>query len=177
MAWAILAFPETPREFRSGLLRIAFDEIRHMGLYAAHIERLGHCVGAFAVRDWFWERIPACANPASFVATMGLGFESANLEHAASFAARFRLAGDDESAFLQEFIAQDEMAHVRFGAKWFAAFTGPLEFERWRRALPRPLSPMLMKGQPFAREARHHAGFPSDFLDRLEAWLPDTPGF
>ena len=34
MAWAVLAFPDTPREFRAGLVRIALDEVRHMGLYA-----------------------------------------------------------------------------------------------------------------------------------------------
>src|SRR5258708_1599765 len=51
MAWALLAFPHAPREFRAGLLRIALDEVRHMHLYAAQIERLGHHVGAFAVPD------------------------------------------------------------------------------------------------------------------------------
>ena len=102
MAWALLAFPAAPREFREGLVRIALDEVRHMQLYAAQIERLGHQVGDFAVRDWFWERIPTCADPASFVAVMGLGLESANLEHAASFAARFREAGDEEAARVEE---------------------------------------------------------------------------
>ncbi len=47
MAWAVLAFPEAPREFRSGLVRIALDELRHMGVYARQIERLGHAVGGF----------------------------------------------------------------------------------------------------------------------------------
>ena len=75
--------------------------------------------GRFTVRDWFWERIPACATPASFVATMGLGFESANLEHTASFAARFREAGDEEGARVQELVGREEIAHVRFGARWF----------------------------------------------------------
>ncbi len=79
MAWAVLAFPETPREFRSGLVRIALDEIRHMHLYAGQIARLGFRVGEFPVRDWFWELVPRCGDGASFVATMGLGVESANL--------------------------------------------------------------------------------------------------
>ena len=55
MAWAVLAFPDTPVEFRSGLVRIALDEIRHMHMYAKEIRRLGHEVGAFTVRDWFWD--------------------------------------------------------------------------------------------------------------------------
>ncbi len=177
MAWALLAFPESPGEFRAGLVRIALDEVRHMGLYARQIERLGYRVGSFPVRDWFWQRIPSCATPASFVAAMGLGLESANLEHTASFAARFREAGDEEGARVQEIVGREEIAHVRFGARWFAEFTGGLDFDRWCEALPEPLSPMLMRGQPLHREARARAGFSGSFLDRLDAWQPVSPGF
>ena len=176
MAWALLAFPAAPREFREGLVRIALDEVRHMRLYAEQIERLGHRVGDFAVRDWFWERIPTCAEPASFVAVMGLGLESANLDHAASFAARFREAGDEEAARVEERVGAEEIAHVRFGVRWFTELKGGLDFDGWRRALPPPLSPLLMRGRPFQRSVRERAGFPSDFLDRLEAWQPDAPG-
>jgi uncharacterized ferritin-like protein (DUF455 family) len=172
MAWALLAFPETPTEFRAGLVRIALDEVRHMRLYADQIARLGHRLGDFTVRDWFWERIPSCATPASFVAAMGLGFESANLEHTASFAARFREAGDEEGARVQELVGREEIAHVRFGARWFAVFAGDLAFEAWRGALPSPLSPMVMRGRPLQRETRLRAGFPEGFLDELEAWQP-----
>jgi uncharacterized ferritin-like protein (DUF455 family) len=177
MAWAVLAFTETPREFRGGLLRIALDEVRHMHLYAEQIARLGSGIGEFAVRDWFWERVPRCADAVSFVATMGLGVESANLEHTASFAARFRAAGDEEGAGIQERIGREEIGHVLFGARWFEAFHSPLEFDTWRRALPPPLSPMLMRGKPLQREARRRAGQTERFLDELEAWQPDSPGF
>ena len=177
MAWAILAFPDTPVEFRSGLVRIALDEIRHMHMYAKEIRRLGHEVGEFTVRDWFWERIPRCPDPGSFVAAMGLGFESANLEHTASYAARFREAGDEDGARVQELIGLEEIAHVRFGARWFQTFLGELEFDAWRAALPAPLSPLLMRGRPIQREARRRAGQPEPFLDRLDAWQPDDlPG-
>ena len=174
MAWAILAFPETPREFRDGLLRIALDEIRHMRMYRTHIQALGHRIGDFAVRDWFWERVPHCAGPASFVAVMGLGVESANLEHTASFAARFREVGDEEGAVVQERVGREEIAHVRFGAKWFASFTGGLSFEEWSQALPPPLSPLLMRGFPFQRDIRLRAGQPEAFVDALEAWQPGS---
>jgi uncharacterized ferritin-like protein (DUF455 family) len=177
MAWAVLAYPEAPQEFRAGLVRIALDEIRHMHLYANEIVRLGHRVGDFTVRDWFWERIPSCPDPASFVAAMGLGFESANLEHTASYAARFRDAGDEEGARVQEIIGREEIAHVRFGARWFELFRGDLDFESWRAALPPPLSPLLMRGRPLHREARRRAGQPERFLDELDAWQPDDlPG-
>lgn len=177
MLWALLANPETPLEFRAGLVRIALDEVRHMNLYARQIERLAHRIGDFTVRDWFWERIPCCPDAASFVATMGLGFESANLEHAANFAARFRDAGDEEGARIQEIVALEEIGHVRFGARWFEIFRGALEFERWRAALAPPLSPMLMRGRPLQRDARRRAGQPEQFLDELDAWQSEnSPG-
>ncbi len=176
MAWALLAFPDTPLEFREGLIRIALDEVRHMGMYAERIERLGHRVGDFPVRDWFWTRVPTCRDPASFVAVMGLGLESANLEHTASFAARFREAGDEEGARVQELVGLEEIAHVRFGVRWFEHFTGGLDFEAWMRALPEPLTPLLMRGRPLRRDARRRAGQTDRFIDELEAWQPEQPG-
>ena len=185
MAWAILAYADAPKEFKEGLLRIALDEIRHMGLYAERIRALGYDVGSFPVRDWFWSRVPTCATPSSFCAVMGLGLESANLEHAASFAARFRQVGDEASARVQETVGREEIAHVRFGVRWFSRLQrleGPdggedeLSFDAWRTALPPPLTPLLMRGTPLCRDARRRAGQPSKFLDELEAWQPDAPG-
>jgi len=176
MCWAVLAFADAPREFREGLVRIAGDEIRHMRMYAAQIERLGHRIGEFPVRDWFWERVPTVTAPASFVAVMGLGVESANLEHTASYAARFREAGDEEGARAQEIVGLEEIAHVRFGARWFAHFAGVVDFETWKRALPAPLTPLLMRGRPIDRAARLRAGQPERFVAELEAWQPDSPG-
>src|SRR5690606_31833324 len=82
MCWALLKFPESEPAFREGLLRIWRDEVRHMGLYQAHIESLGFRLGDFEVRDWFWHRVPTCHNPTMFVALLGMGLEAANLEHA-----------------------------------------------------------------------------------------------
>jgi len=182
MAWAVLAFPDTPRAFREGLLRIALDEVRHMGFYARHLELLGFRFGDFPVRDWFWARVPSCADAVSFVSVMGLGLESANLDHAAQFAARFRALGDEEGARIQELVGLEEIAHVRFGARWFCALSGApegtLDFDRWCAALPAPLSPLLMRGRPIQHEARRRAGQPDTFLERLAAWepTPHAPG-
>ncbi len=64
-----------------------------MRMYAARIRSLGHDLGEFPVRDWFWDRVPAARTPKAFVATLGLGFEGGNLDHAARFAERFAAAG------------------------------------------------------------------------------------
>ncbi|MGK3966332.1 DUF455 family protein [Sorangium sp. So ce118] len=125
MAWALLAFPETPRAFRGGLVRIALDEVRHMQLYARYLAALGHRFGEFPVRDWFWSRVPSAASPAQFVAVMGMGLEGGNLDHTARFAERFRAIGDVEGAALTERVCAEEIPHVRFGVRWFRRFTQP----------------------------------------------------
>lgn len=172
-AWAILAFPETPPAFRRGLARLAHEEARHMRLYADHLASLGHAVGDFPVHDWFWERIPRARDAASFTAVMGLGFEAGNLDHTARFAERFRAAGDEAGARLVERVGREEIGHVRFAQRWFARFTGGLDFAAWRAALPPPLSPLLFRGRPLAREARLRAGLDAPFVDALEAWTPE----
>ena len=170
MMWALLAFADAEPRFRAGLIGICLDEIRHMNAYRAHIERLGFRIGAFPVRDWFWKRVPACDTKLSFVALMGMGFEGANLEHAPYFGERLLAAGDREAFELQALIAREERNHVRFAVTWFERWTGGQSFESWCAALPPPLSPLVMRGKAFDREARSAAGMSEPFLDALERW-------
>lgn len=170
MCWALLAFPETPREFRSGLLAITQDELRHARLYHEHLKTLGYDLVDFPVRDWFWERIPTCEQPEQFCALMGIGLEGANLDHATNFAARFRQAGDEAGALVQERIAREEVAHVRFALHWFETWTHGVDFDRWVQALPAPLTPVLFRGKPIDRNLRGAAGMTADFMDALAAF-------
>jgi uncharacterized ferritin-like protein (DUF455 family) len=176
MCWALLAFSDAEPEFRRGLLAICLDEIRHMGLYAEHIRALGYEVGDFGVRDWFWKRVPSCQSKLQFVAVMGMGLEAANLEHAPNFAARFRAAGDEQGASIQERIAAEEVAHVGFATRWFTRWTGGCSFETWAAQLPAPLSPWVMHAKPIACEARRRAGMPDEFLAALHAFVPEPKG-
>lgn len=176
MCWAVLAFPDTPDAFARGLLGICQDEIRHMQQYRAALQRLGHDVGDFAVRDWFWERAPRAETPAQFVALMGLGFEAGNLDHTERFEQLFAAAGDAESAALLRVVGEEEVQHVAFAAHWFRQFCGELAFDAWLAALPPPLSPMVMRGRPLARARRLRAGLSDAFLEQLAAWQPVSPG-
>jgi uncharacterized ferritin-like protein (DUF455 family) len=178
MCWAVLAFPDAPAAFKRGLLGICQDEIRHMQLYAAEIQRLAFGIGDFPVRDWFWARVPAAASPAAFVAVMGLGFEAGNLDHTQRFAKQFRALGDEQGARVQEQVAREEIAHVAFAAHWFRHFEGELSFSRWCETLPAPLSPLVMRGDPLDRVARGVAGMDEVFLDALQRWQPTlaSPG-
>lgn len=174
MAWALLAFPDTPRAFRRGLLAIARDELRHLALYRALLADLGVAVGDEPVRDWFWERVPRATTPVEFVALLGMGLEGGNLEHARTFAARLALAGDARGAEVLTRVGVEEEAHVRFAVRWFERWTGGQDFERWRRSLPPPLTPTVLRGRPLARAARERAGQSPAFLDALERW-EDAP--
>ena len=52
-AWALLAFPDTPSEFRRGLLRILQDEQRHTRMYLARLEAYGARFGDWPVNGYF----------------------------------------------------------------------------------------------------------------------------
>ncbi|MFT3708466.1 MAG: DUF455 family protein [Archangium sp.] len=176
MAWAILAFPETPLGFRRGLLGICRDELRHLGLYAEHLVTLGHPFGSFEINDWFWKRVPGPdVTPLQFVARLGIAFEGGNLDHGVRFTEKFAEAGDARAAEIQSLITREEEAHAAFGLHWFREFSGGLDFDRWSACLPAPLSPMMARGETINVEARQRAGFPPEFLERLEKVLPLTP--
>jgi uncharacterized ferritin-like protein (DUF455 family) len=172
MAFAILAFPEAPRAFRVGLGKILLDEVRHMGAYRTHMQRLGADVGDHPVRDWFWQRVPRCQTATQFVAMMGMGFEGANLDHTARFAAQFRAAGDEEGARLQEQIGEEEIPHVRFALHWFTRWTTKSDFASFRAELVPPLTPVVMRGPTLCRDKRARAGFSEGFMTALEAFEP-----
>jgi len=169
-AWAVLAFPASPRPFREGLVGLCLEELEHLALYRACLDRLGFAAGAFPVRDWFWERVGSVRDPLEFVALLGLGLEGANLEHSARFALWFEQAGDADAAAVLRRVEEDEIGHVRFARHWFERWSGaPLAYERWRSALPAPLTPAVLRGSPLNRAARLRAGFDDAFLARLEA--------
>jgi uncharacterized ferritin-like protein (DUF455 family) len=170
MAWAILAFPETPAKFRRGLLAICREEVRHMQYYVEYLRTCGASFGDFPVRDWFWDRVPRSATPTHFVAVMGVGFEGGNLDHSERFAQLFRAAGANDAATILEVVGAEEVRHVRFAVHWFQRFTGGLEFEVWRNHLPPPLSPSIMRGEDLNRRDRVRAGLSPAFLDRLSEW-------
>lgn len=174
MAWALLRFPGAEPSFRRGLLAILKEELEHANLYAAHVRVLGFEVGDFPVRDWFWKRVPSCQTPVQFVALMGLGLEGVNLEHCVRFEQALRLAGDRAAAELQQRIERDETRHVAFARHWYERWRGELSFEDWCAQLPRPLSPLLLRGRPLNRRARSAAGIPAAFMEQLEAWTPPS---
>lgn len=169
-AWALLAFPDAPADFRRGLLRILGEEQRHVKMYTACLERHGGSLGDHAVTGYFWNKVEHIQSPLHFISAMSLTFENANLDHTVDYAAAARAAGDEKTALVVEKVQQDEIGHVRFGWEWLQVFKQErTAWDAFRESLTWPLRPLKARGRLFNREARRHAGMDDDFIDRIEA--------
>ena len=170
-AWALLAFPDTPSDFRRGLLRILQDEQRHTRMYLARLEAYGARFGDWPVNGYFWSKIPDVTTPLRFLCAMSLTFENANLDHTEEYAEAALKAGDPKTATVIEQVQRDEIEHVRFGWEWLQVFKQEDEsaWEAFRANLTWPLRPAKAKGgRIFNREGRAAAGMDAEFIRRLE---------
>ena len=169
-AWTLLAFPDTPPEFRRGLVKILQDEQRHTRMYIARIEAAGARFGDFPVHGYFWSKVPDITSPLRFLCAMSLTFENANLDHTVEYAEAARRAGDLKTAAVIEQVERDEVEHVRFGWTWLQVFKKEDEsaWDAFRSNLTWPLRPSRAKGRVFNREGREAAGLDAEFIRRLE---------
>ena len=177
-AWAVLAFPHAPAAFRRGCVAIAADEQRHCRLYLDRLEALGARFGDFPVSGHFWGKVDDIATPLSFVCTMGLTFENANLDFAVEHADAARGAGDTETAAVLDVVHRDEVAHVAFAWRWMQAFKDPEqdEWDAYVEHVAPPHGPERARGRAFDGAARLAAGIDESFVERLGAVFPTAPG-
>jgi uncharacterized ferritin-like protein (DUF455 family) len=169
-AWALLAFPAAPAEYRSGLLLVLGDEQRHTRMYAARCEALGLAFGTQPVTGYFWSKVPELRSPLDFVCAMSLTFENANLDHTIDYAEAARRAGDEKTAAVIDRVHRDEVEHVRFGWTWLGRLkeAGETPWEAFRRSLSWPLRPAKARGASFHRAGREAAGLDPEFIRLLE---------
>ncbi len=173
-AWALLAFPGAPAEFRRGLVEILQDEQRHTRMYIARLEASGASFGDYPVSGYFWSKVDAITSPLRFVCAMSLTFENANLDHTVDYAEAARRAGDLKTAAVIERVHRDEIEHVRFGWRWLRRLKREDQsmWEAFRANLAWPLRPAKAKGRSFDRRGREAAELDADFIRRLEASRP-----
>ncbi len=169
-AWALLAFPDSPADFRRGLLRILDDEQRHTRMYIARVEDAGARFGDLPVNGYFWGKIEAITSPLRFLCAMSLTFENANLDHTKEYGEAARKAGDLKTAAVIDAVHRDEIEHVRFGWTWLQIFKRRDEsaWDAFRANLTWPLSPAKARGRTFHRGGREAAGLDAEFIARLE---------
>jgi len=178
MAWALLAFPDAPADFRRGLVEILADEQRHTRMHIERAARLGVAFGDWPVNGYIWSKSMEFQSLLEYLAGLPLVFEGANLDHALEFAAAFETAGDERSAALMRTIHRDEIRHVAFGLDWLRRLkpTGQSDWEAFTAHLHWPLRAAKARGTVFQRAARLEAGMSADFVDRLAAAGPDDVG-
>jgi uncharacterized ferritin-like protein (DUF455 family) len=170
-AWALLAFPDAPPEFRRGLVRILLDEQRHTRMYIARVEDAGARFGDYAVNGYFWGKVGTITTPLRFLCAMSLTFENANLDHTDEYAEAARRAGDLKTAAVIDRVHLDEIEHVRFGWTWLQVFKKEDEsaWDAFQANLTWPLRPAKARGRTFHRQGREAAGLDSEFIAKLEA--------
>jgi uncharacterized ferritin-like protein (DUF455 family) len=176
-AWALLAFPEAPAEFRRGLLRILADEQRHTRMYIARLEDAGGRFGDHPVNGYFWGKTGAITTPLRFLCAMSLTFENANLDHTIDYEEAARRSGDAKTAAVIERVHRDEIEHVRFGWTWLQILKREDEtaWDAFRANLTWPLRPAKARGRTFHRKGREAAGLDPEFIRRLEESEMEEP--
>jgi uncharacterized ferritin-like protein (DUF455 family) len=168
MALALLRFPDAPKAFRRGLVKILTDEQRHFRLYQERAEHWGVGLGDVGMGHFFWDTVAPIDTPADFVAALCLTYEQANLDFAKYWADAFCAVDDVRSAAVLQEVYEDEISHVRHGVFWFDRLAGNCDFETYRKRLVFPLSPGRGKGPIFNRDGRERAGLSAEFIDEME---------
>lgn len=177
-AFALLAWPDMPRAFRTGCAKILADEQRHMTLFVQRLEALGGHFGEERVNGHFWSQVPRLTTPLELVCTLGLTFEGANLDFSREHADAARAAGDAETADVLELVHDDEIDHVRFAWVWFQRLAPADDdrFEAFERHATVEHAAARARGTTFDVAAREAAGLPADFVARLAATPARAPG-
>ena len=175
-AWALLAFPDAPRPFRAGLVKILGDEQRHARMYCDRLAAHGVAFGDHPVTGHFWNKIEHLATPLSFVCAMGLTFENANLDFVGDYARAARATGDHATATVLDEVHADEIGHVRFAWTWLRKLAPDRDpWTVYTETVTYPLGPARARGKEMDLEARRRAGIDEEFIEKLAAVVPRRP--
>ena len=168
MALALLRFPEAPRGFRRGLVKILTDEQRHFRMYQLRAEHWGVGLGDVGMGHFFWDTVADLNTPADFLAALSLTYEQANLDFSVYWEEAFRAVDDTDSSVVLREVYEDEISHVRHGFAWFERLVLGADFEAYSKHLAFPLSPGRGKGPIFNRAGRERSGMSVAFIDEME---------
>ncbi len=175
MAWALLAFPEAPAEFRLGVATVMCDEQRHTRMHIERAAKLGVRFGQFPVNGYIWQKSMSVTSALDYCACLPLVFEGRNLDHSLELAGQFSAAGDERSAALMRTIHRDEIQHVAFGLEWLRKLKPEQmsDWEAFEQHLHWPLRAEKASGDVFQRDAREAAGMTPEFIAGLLAARAD----
>lgn len=172
MAFTLLAFPDAPSTFRTGVAHTLREEQGHVSLYIKHMQRLGVQFGDCPLYLHFWKHVPHIHSPLHYISIMSLTFEMANLDFAPIYGKSFSVAGDHESTQLMATILKDEISHVRFGWRWLQKFKHmpATAWDTWENTLKNTLlTPKRAKGFYVNEAPRIQAGISADWIEKLKS--------
>lgn len=171
LAWdAVHRFRGLPENYYADWVQVADEEAYHFTLMRGRLRAMGFDYGDFPAHEGLWSMARQTAHdPLVRMALIPRVMEARGLDVTPGMIARFRSAGDEETAVCLEIILRDEVGHVAAGSRWFAHLCtergldpGEVYFE---------LLATYLRGQvrcPLNRPDRLRAGFAEAELERLE---------
>ena len=170
MAWVLLAFPDTPADFRSGMASVMADEQRHTRMHIERASRLGLEFGQLPVNCYIWKQTRSFETLLDYIAVLPLVFEARNLDHTLELEKAFLAVHDPRSAALMRRIHEDEIEHVAFGLHWLRTLKHPAETEwvAYCTHLKWPMSPTKAFGDVFQSDARMRSGMTEEFIAQID---------
>jgi len=154
--------PKLGRQFVGDFLAIAAEEALHFAIIDRHLRTMDSFYGALPAHDGLWQAAAETRHDvAARLAVVPLVLEARGLDVTPPTLARVREAGDERGARILERILDDEIRHVRIGAKYFVAVCDEIgetpEFH-WKSLVSRHFRGGLKP--PFNDSARAAAGLP-----------------
>ncbi|WP_298199084.1 ferritin-like domain-containing protein [Novosphingobium sp.] len=153
------------RAFVGDFLAVAADEAMHFVLIARQLRTLGGAYGDLPAHDGLWESAEATRHDvAARLAVVPMVLEARGLDVTPATLERVRASGDAVGARILTRILDDEIRHVRFGVKHFAACAetrGESPAELWKSLVSSHFRGAVKP--PFNDSARESAGLSRDF--------------
>jgi uncharacterized ferritin-like protein (DUF455 family) len=170
MAFALLAFPESPKHFRRGVANTLREEQGHVKLYIERMESFGIKFGDLPLYRHFWSYTSFIHSPLHYISIMSLTFEMANLDFAPMYGATFSQFGDEKSANLMKKILEDEIGHVSFGMNWLKKLKDSEKspWQTWLESIPPKMEIQRARGLVLIEENHQLAGVPQDWIEQLK---------
>ncbi len=158
-----------PREFYDDWAKVGSDEARHFTTLQKYLEDHGSSYGELAAHDGLWKAAESTSDDIlARLAIVPLVLEARGLDTTPVAIQKLKSVGDEIAASILNTIAQEEIAHVAAGVKWFDYICNrrglnPAQTfqDLVRKRFKGPLKP------PFAIEARTAAGFPRAYYEPL----------
>ena len=171
LAWDIIARfgGGMGQEFLNDWVGVGADEARHFTLLQARLNALGAAYGDLPAHDGLWQAAQQTAGDLlARLAIVPLVLEARGLDVTPNMVKQLQTAGDEESAAVLKIIFEEEIAHVKVGAKWFIFVCEQKKLDpetTWQGLVKKHFKGALKP--PFNDEARALAGLPKSFYQPL----------